>query len=127
MPTLVTSGATLQCTLGSTPSVLAVPTASTVNAGNAPVATATDTTGAIRPFGACSAMSPPQPCSPAPGASWGISSPNVLAGSRSVLNLNSKCSCQRGGLISIVAAGQQTTTVAAAASDGAARRSGAVD
>jgi hypothetical protein len=127
MPTLVTSGAMLQCSRGSTPSVLQIPAASGITAGNAPVATATHTTGAIRPFGACAAMYPPQPCTPAPGANWATSSPSVRAGAMPVLNLNSKCSCQRGGLISIVAPGQQTTTVAAAASDGAARRSGAVD
>lgn len=61
MPKLVTSGAMLQCTLGSTPSQLQVPAAGRVMAGNVPVTTITDTAaGIISPFGSCGAMSPPQ-------------------------------------------------------------------
>ncbi len=117
MPKLVTSGAFLKCTLGSTPSQLQVPAAGRVMAGNVPVATITDTAaGIISPFGSCAAMSPPQTCFPAPAGSWTPGSPSVRAGVIPVLHQTSQCHCQRGGVISIVAPGQQTTTVARAES-----------
>ena len=119
MPKLVTSGAMLKCSLGSVQNQLQIQAASGITSATAPVATiAHAAPGNFRSFGACSAISPPQPCTPAPAGAWTPGSPTVRMGTVPVLNQSCQCQCQRGGVISIVASGQQTTTVAAAGSGG---------
>lgn len=118
MPRLVTSGALLQCNLGTTQGVLTVPPAA-ITAGTHPVATIADNRpGNLGAFGVCNATNPPQPCHPAPTTSWLPGSPSVRWGALPVVHQSCQCQCQRGGHITILSTGQQTTTVAAALSAG---------
>ena len=61
MPSLVTSGATLRCSMGSTTSTLVVPPGRGVVAGGNPVATVADHVALvnIQPFGLCASTANP--------------------------------------------------------------------
>ncbi len=121
MPNLVTSGATLACTLGTATSLFQVPAVGGITAGGVPVATIADHKAMvnIRPFGVCTsptnpgggANRPPPPCVPAIVTPWMPGSPSVRTGNVPVLNDTGQCRCQWGGVVSILAPGQQTTTV----------------
>lgn len=119
MPKLVTSGALLHCSFGSTNNTLDIRAPAGITVGTLPVATIADSKpGNFRPFGTCNVTNPPQPCTPAPATPWAPGSSSVRIGAVPVLNQNGQCHCQRGGLISIVSSSQQSTTVAAARSSG---------
>ena len=122
MPHLVTSGATLKCTMGSAPSALLVGPTRGINAGSSPVATIADSKPMvnIRPFGLCvstsnpavaAAKGAPTPCIPTVSTQWAPGSPTVRTGNVPVLIDTAKCTCQWGGVVSIVSPGQQTPTV----------------
>jgi hypothetical protein len=125
----VTSGATLMCSFGTTPSALtAIPAGPPVQAGGAPAATIQDNKpmASVPPFGMC--MTPtnpavaaataaamgtltPQPCIPVTTAPWMPGSPTVLINGQPALNATSTCMCQWGGIISITAPGSAMTVL----------------
>jgi hypothetical protein len=128
MPVLVTSGATLLCTMGTAPSPLVVPPTRQTNAGGRPVATIADHQPKtnIQPFGQCRSLAnpvvaaataqrqgalTPAPCIPDTRAPWAPGSPTVMTGNVPALNNTGKCACQWAGIVSIVSPGQQTITV----------------
>ena len=123
MPSLVTSGATLRCSMGSATSTLIVPPGRGVVAGGNPVATVADRVALvnIQPFGLCASTANPgffprsrrsPPCAPAFPAPWMPGSASVKTGGLPLVNSGCQCQCQYGGMVSVVASGQQTTTVA---------------
>ena len=123
MATLVTSGALLQCTMGSAPSALDIPTTRGVSAGGRAVATVTDQLSGtnIRPFGQCRSPANPAvaalppgasaPCAPAIVSPWTPGSSTVKAGNLPAVHNGCQCICRWGGTVTIVSPGQQTTTV----------------
>jgi len=122
MPSLVTSGAMLQCTMGSAPSPLGVPPRG-ISAGGQTVATVTDQVPGtnIRPFGQCRSPANPAvaalppgasaPCAPAMVTPWSPGSSSVKAGNLPALHNGCQCICRWGGAVTIISPGQQTTTV----------------
>jgi Domain of unknown function (DUF4280) len=80
----------------------------------------------IPPFGMCTSPSnpmvaaataaamgvlTPMPCVPAIAAPWVPGSPTVMVGTAPALNNSSKCMCNWGGVIQILAPGQFTVMV----------------
>lgn len=123
MPTVVTAGATLRCSMGSATSALQIPAGRTVSDAGKPVAVISDARALVNilPFGQCSSTSNPRyspklrlppPCTPVFPAPWTPGSPSVKAGGLPLLNSGCQCQCQYGGVVTVVTPGQQTTTVA---------------
>ena len=127
MAYLVTSGAGLKCTLGSSPSTLTVMPTNKVQV-DTPAANIVDQTSMlnIASFGLCrSPANPtvatataaamgvltPMPCVPMTVAPWATGTPTVLIGNMAALNDESKLMCSWGGTISITSAGQVKVTV----------------
>jgi hypothetical protein len=120
MPSLVCTGAALQCTMGAAPSTFAA-TGSDVTTAT-PVGVVSDTTAAsIPPFGMC--MSPsnpqvaaataaalgvltPQPCMPVVTGPWTPGSSSVTLAGVAALDDSSQCSCAWAGAITVTSAGQ---------------------
>lgn len=117
--------ATLQCTFGVAPSMLAVLPIHRVMAGNQPAANILDHKPMVNilPFGMCTSLAnptvasatsaamgvlTPMPCIPNTPAPWAPGSPTVMIDNMPALNNTSKCMCLWGGCISIVAPGQFT-------------------
>lgn len=117
----------MMCTFGAAPSVLNALQAPTVMAGT-PAATIMDNKpmANIPPFGVCMSLAnptvasataaamgvlTPMPCIPVTAAPWVPGSPTVMIGNLPALNITSKCMCNWGGVISIVAPGQVQTMV----------------
>jgi Domain of unknown function (DUF4280) len=128
MPIQVTTGATLQCSFGATPSSLAVLPANRVMAGGTPAATIMDhiPIANIPPFGMCSSIAnptvasattaalgvlTPMPCVPATPAPWLPGAATVLTGGQPALDNMCKLMCLWGGVIQIVNPGQTTVLV----------------
>jgi hypothetical protein len=122
MGTLACMGATTQCSFGAAPSSLIVLPANKV-LQTMPMANIMDNKpfANILPFGMCTSMAnptvaaataaalgvlTPMPCVPATAAPWAPGIPTVLIGNMPALDMNSKCMCSFGGVISIVAPGQ---------------------
>lgn len=117
----------MMCTFGVAPSVLNALQAPTVMAGT-PAATIMDNKpmANIPPFGVCMSLAnptvasataaamgvlTPMPCIPVTAAPWVPGSPTVTIGYAPALNITSKCMCNWGGVISIVAPSQVQTMV----------------
>lgn len=128
MSNLVTSGATLTCSFGTTPSQLTVLPAAMTNAGSMPAATIMDhqPMSNVLPFGMCSSMAnpqvaaataaaqgvlTPQPCIPNTVSPWVPGSPTVFIGGKPALNDSCSLMCLWAGQISVTAPGQFTVTV----------------
>lgn len=128
MGQLVVTGAPLQCTFGVAHPVLSVLPINRVTAVGPPAATIMDNEPMVNiaPFGMCTSMSNPQvaaataaamgvltpmPCIPVTAAPWVPGSPTVILGTAPALNNASKCMCNWGGVISILAPGQFTVMV----------------
>lgn len=122
MATLACMGATTQCSFGVAPSSLIVLPANRV-LQTMPIANIMDNKPFVNiaPFGMCTSMAnptvaaataaalgvlTPMPCVPATAAPWVPGTPTVLVGNMPALDMNSKCICSFGGVISIVAPGQ---------------------
>jgi Domain of unknown function (DUF4280) len=120
MPDLVCTGATLQCSLGTTPATFSA-TGIQVSAGS-PAGVVTDTAAANVPdFGLCqspsnpqvasataaaqSATLIPQPCQPVL-SQWSPGSAKVTIGGTAALGDSSQCTCTWGGVVTVSAAGQ---------------------
>jgi hypothetical protein len=128
MPIQVTTGATLQCSFGATPSSLVVLPVNRVMAGGIPAATIMDyiPIANIPTFGMCSSIAnptvatattaaagvlTPMPCVPATPAPWLPGAPTVLTGGQPTLDNTCKLMCLWGGVIQIVNPGQTTVSV----------------
>jgi hypothetical protein len=125
MPKLVVSGATLACSMGSSPAKLSVLPTNETYGGSNPAATVQDMKATVNltPFGMCqSPINPlvatataaalgvltPQPCIPAAAGPWtpGSKSVAITGGGPAVLSDACKCVCQWGGTIQVQDAGQ---------------------
>lgn len=123
MPKLVSSGAALACSFGTSPSTLTILPAKRVGVGSVPVAVVEDATPMVNvaPFGMCTTVSnpqvatatsaalgvlTPQPCLPVPVPPWTPGSRSVKIRGTHVLTDSSSCKCQWGGVISITDPGQ---------------------
>jgi hypothetical protein len=120
----VVTGATLQCSMGTTPSTFAASGAQVSATTAAGVVTDTGP-GSIPPFGLCqSPANPqvaaattaaggtltPQPCQPVL-TPWAPGSAQVTVGGVPVLDDASQCSCAWAGVITVTDAGQTSTSV----------------
>jgi len=123
----VAMGATMTCSFGTTPSSLVVlPVNRILNP--MPIANIMDSKPFLNilPFGMCTTPSnpvvatatatalgglTPMPCVPLTRAPSIVGGPTVLVGNMPVLNNNSKCMCNWGGVISIVNPGKPTCQV----------------
>jgi hypothetical protein len=124
MPNLVCSGATLQCSFGTTPATFAASGAQT-SAGS-PAGVVTDVAEEnVPPFGMCMSLSnpqvasatsaasgtlTPQPCQPVLSP-WSPGSAKVTIGEVSALDDSSQCNCTWGGVITVSAAGQTSASL----------------
>jgi hypothetical protein len=131
MPKLVVHGATLACSMGSSPSSLSVLPTNETYGGTAPAATVQDVKPEVNlaPFGLCSSpLNPqvaaataaaaglltPQPCIPAAAGPWMPGSTSVgIVGPAGppVLSDACQCFCQWGGCIEVEDAGQTVVEV----------------
>jgi hypothetical protein len=124
MGDLVVTGASLQCTMGTTPATF---TASGGRvSGTAPAGVITDVgPAAIASFGMCqspanpqvasataaaSGVLTPQPCQPALSP-WTPGSAHMTIGGTPALDASSQCICSWAGTVSVTAAGQTQVTV----------------
>ncbi len=122
MATLACLGATTQCSFGAAPSSLLVLPVNRV-LQSTPMANIMDNKPFVNvlPFGMCTSMAnpmvaaataaalgvlTPMPCIPVTAAPWAPGVPTTLIGNMPALDMNSKCMCNWGGVISIVAPGQ---------------------
>jgi hypothetical protein len=116
VPSLVCTGATLQCSLGAIPATFAASGIQTST--GSPVGVVTDVTPANVPtFGIC--MSPanpgaasgvPPPCVPVLLAPWSPGSARVTINAISALDDSCQCVCTWGGVVVVSAAGQVEVT-----------------
>ncbi len=124
MPNLVCTGATLQCSFGTTPATFA---ASGVQASaGSPAGVVTDVAAEnVPPFGMCMSLSnpqvasatsaaagtlTPQPCQPVLSP-WSPGSAKVTIDEVGALDDSSQCNCTWGGVITVSAAGQTSVSV----------------
>ncbi|HMY21489.1 MAG TPA: DUF4280 domain-containing protein [Polyangium sp.] len=122
MATLACLGANMQCSFGAAPSALLVLPVNKV-LQSTPMANIMDNKPFVNilPFGVCTSMAnpmvaaataaalgvlTPMPCIPVIPAPWVPGVPTVLIGNMPALDMNSKCMCAYGGVISILAPGQ---------------------
>jgi hypothetical protein len=128
MPELVTNGAQLACTFGTTPSSLVVvPAGAPVQAGGQVIARVADMIPMtnVLPFGMCttptnpqvasatsaaSGVLTPQPCLPAIAGPWTPGSPKVSVGGVPAVTRTCRLTCAWGGQISVVSPGQVTVS-----------------
>lgn len=123
MPMHVCSGATLQCSFGTTPSSMVVVPANRMLTSGMPAANILDHVPLLNvlPFGMCLSLAnptvaaatsaaagvlTPMPCVPATTSPWVPGAPTVLLGNMPALDDTSKLLCNWGGVISVVYAGQ---------------------
>ncbi len=120
MPNMVCTGATLQCSFGTTPATFAASGIQT-SAGS-PVGVVTDVEAAnVPPFGMCMSLSnpqvasatsaadgilTPQPCLPVLVSPWSPGSAQVTINEVSALDDSCQCICTWGGVVTVSAAGQ---------------------
>ena len=124
MPSLVCTGATLQCSFGTTPASFAA-SGGQVSAGS-PAGVVTDVAAAnVPPFGMCMSLSnpqvasattansgtlTPQPCQPVLSP-WSPGSAQVTIGEVSALDDSSQSNCTWGGVVTASDAGQTDASV----------------
>ena len=123
MPDLVCTGATLQCSFGTTPATFAA-SGNQVSAGS-PAGVVTDVAAAnVPPFGMCTSLSnpqvasataaaqnvlTPQPCQPVLSP-WSPGSAQVTIGEVNALDDSSQCNCTWGGVVTVSDAGQASVS-----------------
>ena len=118
MGKLVTTGAQLQCSFGTTPCSLMVTDATRPKCGNMPMATVQDMAPGtnIPSFGMCQSLTnpqvsaatsaamgtlTPQPCVPAITGPWTPGSAEMKVNGTPVLTNSCKCQCMWQGMISV--------------------------
>jgi Domain of unknown function (DUF4280) len=125
MPNLVCTGATLQCSMGTTPASFAA-SGQTVS-GPTPAGVLTDVGAASVPsFGLCMSLAnpqvaaataaalnvlTPQPCLPVIAGPWTPGSARVTVNGVAALDDSSQCACTWGGSIAVTSPGQPDTTL----------------
>jgi Domain of unknown function (DUF4280) len=124
MPKVVCTGATLQCSFGTTPATFAA--SGTQALAGSPAGVVTDVAAAnVPPFGLCMSLSNPQVSSATSAASgvlspqpclpvlspWTPGSAQVTIGEVAALDDSSQCSCTWGGVVTVSAAGQTAASV----------------
>ena len=127
MGQLVTTGASMVCSMGAGASTLNVTSQQTVLADGKPVATIQDATAMtnIPPFGMCSSLAnpqvaaataaalgvlTPQPCIPQTTGTWIPTQSTALAGGKPCLTHDCKLVCAYAGSITITTPGQLNTS-----------------
>jgi hypothetical protein len=124
MPNLVCTGATLQCSFGTTPDTFTA-SGGQVSA-ESPAGVVTDVAPAnVPPFGMCMSLSnpqvasataaaagvlTPQPCQPVLSP-WSPGSAQVTIEEVAALDESSQCNCTWGGVVTVSAAGQTSVSV----------------
>jgi len=122
MGNVVCTGASLQCSFGTTPSVFAASGADV--SATSPAGVVTDVGEEnVPPFGLCTSLANPavaavssggplvpQPCVPVL-APWTPGSVRVTIGGVSALDDASQCSCAWGGVVTVASAGQVSASV----------------
>lgn len=125
MGNLVCSGATMQCSMGSSPATFAASGQTPTATSPAGVVSDIGST-AIPPFGMCQSLAnpavasattaangvlTPQACTPVISAPWSPGSTDVTISGEAALDDGSQCDCSYGGQITITSAGQQKVTL----------------
>jgi len=127
MPNLVCSGATFQCSLGTTPATFAASGTRVSARGQTGVVTdvSAENVPDVPPFGLCtSELNPrvaeateaaggdlvPQPCEPVLSR-WSQGSARVTIGKVGALHQSSECKCLWQGVVTVSAAGQTAASV----------------
>jgi Domain of unknown function (DUF4280) len=124
MPNLVCTGATLQCSFGTTPATFAA--SGTQTFAGSPAGVVTDVAAEnVPPFGMCMSLSnpqvksatsaaggtlTPQPCKPVLSP-WSPGSDQVTIDEVSALDDSSQCNCKWGGVVTVSAAGQTAVSL----------------
>ena len=126
MGAVVCAGATMQCSMGVSPSTLNVLPLRRAVVGGMPAATVADNIPMVNvpPFALCTSLAnpavvaataaalgvlTPMPCTPVLPSPWLPGSPTVLVGGLPALNDASVCACAYGGVITLLTPGQMTT------------------
>ena len=124
MPNLVCTGASLQCSMGTTPATFAATGQSVVAPTAAGVVTDIGAA-SIPPFGMCMSLSnpqvaaataaasgtlTPQPCQPVLSP-WSPGSAHVTISEAGALDDSSQCNCTWSGVVTVSAAGQTAASV----------------
>lgn len=123
MSNLVCTGATLQCSFGTTPATFAASGTQSLTGG--PVGVVTDVAAAnVPPFGMCQSLTnpqvesatnlaggvlTPQPCQPVLSP-WSPGSAQLTIGEVNALDDSSQCKCTWGGVVTVSAAGQTSAS-----------------
>jgi hypothetical protein len=125
VPNLVCTGATLQCSMGTTPATFAATGQEVSALTDAGVVTDVGAA-SIPPFGMCMSLAnpqvaaataaaqnvlTPQPCLPVIAGAWTPGSESVSVGGVAALDDSSQCACNWGGSITITAPGQPDATL----------------
>ena len=121
---MVCTGATLQCSFGTTPSTFAA--SGTQTSATSPAGVVSDIgTANVPPFGLCMSLSnpqvasatsaaggvlTPQPCQPVL-APWTPGATRVTIGEVAALDDASQCTCAWAGVVTVGSAGQTSVTV----------------
>lgn len=121
---MVCTGATLQCSFGTTPATFAA--SGTQTSATTPAGVVTDVAAAnVPPFGLCMSVSnpqvasatsaaggvlTPQPCLPVL-APWTPGSTRVTITEVAALDDSSQCTCTWGGVVTVTSPGQTSVTV----------------
>ncbi len=121
---MVCTGATLQCSFGTTPATFAA--SGTQTMAGSPAGVVTDVAAAnVPPFGMCMSLSnpqvasatsaafgvlSPQPCQPVLSP-WSPGSAQVTIGDVGALDDSSQCNCTWGGVVTVSAAGQTAASL----------------
>ena len=128
MPSQVSMGAMLTCTMGAAPSSLVVLPANKVLCEGPPAANIMDHKPLVNimPFGVCKSMAnpmvlaatiaakgvlTPMPCIPVTPAPWVPGAPTVMIGKMPALDNVSKCMCNWGGVIAFSSPGTTKTMI----------------
>lgn len=124
----VINGAMTMCSFGLAPSTLLVTPEKRTLVNSMPAGTIMDNKpfANVLPFGLCTSLAnpitaaqtaaalgvlTPGACTPVLPAPWVPGSPTVLVGNMPALNMQSKCICAYGGVITITNPGARTATV----------------
>ena len=124
----VVNGAMTMCSFGLAPSTLMVTPEKRTMVDSMPAATIFDNKPFVNvlPFGLCTSLAnpitaaqtaaalgvlTPGACTPVIPAPWLPGAPTVLVGNMPALNVQSKCICAYGGIVTVVNPGARTTAV----------------
>ena len=124
----VVNGAMTMCSFGLAPSTLIVTPEKRTMVDSMPAATIFDNKPFVNvlPFGLCTSLAnpitaaqtaaalgvlTPGACTPVIPAPWLPGAPTVLVGNMPALNVQSKCICAYGGIVTVVNPGARTTAV----------------